>query len=99
MGSKPLAQFFQCYHTIVQITVQTFRLDVDAVKAVLFTQLQILHDGMACAETVICFIKSDSHSNTLLNQYGCMWIAGMLYPFPSARSAWDTNMLLSGKAR
>ena len=46
-----------------QIAVQAFRLNVDAVEAVLLAQLEVHHNTVVLAETVICFIKSEFHSN------------------------------------
>ena len=47
----------------LEVAVQAFRLNVDAVEAVLLTQLEVHHNTVVLAETVICFVKSEFHGN------------------------------------
>ena len=46
-----------------QIAVQALRLNINAVEAVLLAQLEVHHNTVVLAETVICFIKSEFHGN------------------------------------
>ena len=46
-----------------EVAVQAFRLNVDAVEAVLLTQLEVHHNTVVGTKTVVCFVKSEFHSN------------------------------------
>ena len=45
-----------------EVTVQALRLNVDAVEAVLLAQLEVHHNAVVLAETVVCFVKSEFHN-------------------------------------
>ena len=67
MGLEPLAHFLEGDFTCLQVTVEALGLDVNIIKAILLAVLQVLHNRVIFAETVIGFVKSDFHWKQLLN--------------------------------
>ena len=64
-----------------QIAVQTLRLNVDEVEAVLLAQLKVHHDAVVLAETVVCFVESEFHSKFLL----CIFVVNACMETSSGR--------------
>ena len=62
-----------------QIAVQALRLNVNAVEAVFLAQLEVHHNTVVLAETVICFIKSEFHGNCSPFLFSIRFLVGLYY--------------------
>ena len=60
---EPCAHLLEGDLAGLEVAVQALRLNVNAVEAVFLAQLEIHHNTVVLAETVICFIKSEFHGN------------------------------------
>ena len=61
--SEPCSQIVDGVLAGSDFAVEALGLDVDVVKAVLFTQVEVFKYGVVFAETVAAFVKTDFHSS------------------------------------